>query len=249
MQRVWFYCWDAQGCLNQRKEKLVKKIVITGASRGIGFFLANRLQDEGFHVIGIARNFSSNINFEKLDCDVASFGEVASTFSSFKKDKSIYGLINCAGVLHTKPVFSLTENEIKETINTNFLGTIHCCKNIIRPLLANGTGRIINFSSIAATSAFSGDCIYSASKAAIEVFSKSFAKELSGKAITVNCVAPGVMKTDMTKALTDEQFEALIAKQIIQNSASFEDIFNSINFLLSSQSNMITGESFHIGGV
>ena len=227
----------------------MKKIVITGASRGIGLFLATRLQGEGFHVIGIARNFYSDTNFEKLICDVGSFGEVSSTFSSFKKDKSIYGLINCAGVLHTKPVFSLTENEINETINTNFLGTIHCCKNIIRPLLANGTGRIINFSSIAATCALSGDSIYSASKAAIEVFSKSFAKELSGKAITVNCVAPGIIKTDMTKDLTDEQFKALIAKQIIKNSASFEDIFNSISFLLSSQSKMITGESFHIGGV
>ena len=225
------------------------KIVITGASRGIGLFLATKLQDEGFQVVGIARNFSSNTNFEKLVCDVRSFSEVASTFSNFKKDKSIYGLINCAGVLHTKPVFSLTENEINEIINTNFLGTIHCCKNIIRPLLANGTGRIINFSSIAATCALSGDSIYSASKAAVEVFTKSFAKELSAKAITVNCIAPGVIKTDMTKALTDEQFKALIEKQIIQNSGSFEDIYNSINFLLSSQSNMITGQSFHIGGV
>ena len=67
----------------------MKKIVITGASRGIGLFLATRLQDEGFHIIGIARNFSSDTNFEKLVCDVRSFGEVSSTFSNFKKDKSI----------------------------------------------------------------------------------------------------------------------------------------------------------------
>ena len=227
----------------------MKKIVITGASRGIGLFLATKLQDEGFHVTGIARNFDSDTNFEKLVCDVGNFDEVSSIFSIFKKDKSIYGLINCAGVLYTKPVFSINKNEINETINTNFLGTIYCCKNIIRPLLANGSGRIINFSSIAATSALKGDSIYSASKAAIEVFSKSFAKELSGKHITVNCIAPGVIKTDMTKDLTDEQFKALIDKQIIQNPASFDDIFNSISFLLSSQSKMITGESFHIGGV
>ena len=148
LQRAWLFCWDFKLCANHRKEELVKKIVITGASRGIGLFLATRLQDEGFHIIGIARNFSSDTNFEKLVCDVRSFGEVSSTFSNFKKDKSIYGLINCAGVLHTKPVISLTENEINETINTNFLGTVHCCKNIIRPLLASGIGRIINFSSI-----------------------------------------------------------------------------------------------------
>ncbi len=227
----------------------MKKIVITGASRGIGSFLAAKLQDEGYHIIGIARNFDSDTKFEKHFCDVGNFDEVSSVFAKFKKDNSIYGLINCAGVLHTKPVLSLTENEINEIVKTNFLGTIHCCKNIIRPLLANGTGRIINFSSIAATCALRGDSVYSASKAAIEVFTKSFAKELSGKAITVNCIAPGIIKTDMTKNLTDEQFKALIAKQIIQNSASFEDICNSINFLLSSQSNMITGESFHIGGV
>jgi 3-oxoacyl-[acyl-carrier protein] reductase len=227
----------------------MKKIIITGASRGIGLFLANRLQDDGFQVVGIARNFSSNTNFENLICDVGNFSEVVSAFSNFKKDKAIYGLINCAGVLHTKPVISLTENEINETINTNFLGSIYCCKNIIRPLLAHRSGRIINFSSIAATCAFRGDSIYSASKAAIEVFTKSFAKELSDKAITVNCISPGVIKTDMTKTLTDEQFKNLISQQIIRNSASFEDIYNSVNFLLSSQSNMITGESFHIGGV
>lgn len=227
----------------------MKKIVITGASRGIGFFLADRLQAEGFHVIGIARNFFSNTNFEQISCDVGSFDDVASAFSEFKRDKSIYGLINCAGVLHTKPVFTLTEKEIYETISTNLLGTIHCCKHIIRPLVANGTGRIINFSSIAATCALSGDSVYSASKAGVEVFTKSLAKELAGKAITANCVAPGIIKTDMTKSLTDEQFTSLVAKQIIQNSASFEDIFDSITFLLSPQSQMITGEAIHIGGI
>lgn len=227
----------------------MRKIIITGASRGIGLFLATRLQDEGYQIVGIARNFYSNTNFENLICDVGNLGEVISTFSNFKKDKSIYGLINCAGILHTNPVILLTENQINETIKTNLMGTIHCCKNIIRPLLAHRSGRIINFSSIAATCALSGDSVYSASKAAIEVFTKSFAKELSEKAITVNCISPGVIKTDMTKDLSDEQFKNLIAKQIIQNSASFEDIYNTVNFLLSNQSNMITGESFHIGGV
>jgi len=230
-------------------EKFLKKIIITGASKGIGFSLAQRLQGEGFHVIGVARNFSSKANFEKLICDVSNFNEVVSTFSNFKKDKSIYGLINCAGILHTKPVISLSENEINETINTNILGTIHCCKNIIRPFLAHGSGRIINFSSIAASCALRGDSVYSASKAAIEVFTKSFAKEVSDKSITVNCIAPGVIRTNMTKDLTDEQFQNLITKQIIHVSASFEDIFNSVKFLLSSQSSMITGESLHIGGV
>lgn len=227
----------------------MKTIVITGASRGIGHYLAINLQKSGFRVIGIARSFPSDISFEYFCCDVTNGEDVHSVFSSFKKDKSICGLINCAGILHTKAVASISNDEISGILDTNIKGTIFCCKNIIRPLLAHGSGRIINLSSIAASSALRGDSVYSASKAAVEIFTKAFAKEMADRSVTVNCISPGVIKTDMTKNLSDEQLSELVSLQIIQKLGSLGDILNLVKFLLSDESNMITGHSLNIGGL
>jgi 3-oxoacyl-[acyl-carrier protein] reductase len=227
----------------------VKTIIVTGASRGIGNYLASNLHEVGYHVIGIARTFLVKPNFENIVCDVSISENVQSVFSTLKKNKNVFGLINCAGILHTKTVASITNNEISEIIDTNIKGTIFCCKNIIRLFLSHGSGRIINFSSIAATSALRGDSVYSASKSAIEIFTKAFAKEMSDRSVTVNCISPGVIKTDMTVNLTDEQISKLVSLQIIQKQASFDDIWHSVKFLLSDESQMITGQSFNICGV
>jgi len=227
----------------------LKTIIITGASRGIGNHLALNLQEAGYHVVGIARSFPIKPNFENITCDVSIGKNVQSVFSDFKKNKNVFGLINCAGILHTKAVASITNKEISEIIDTNIKGTIFCCKNIIRPFLAHGSGRIINFSSIAAVSALRGDSVYSASKSAIETFTKAFAKEMSGRSVTVNCISPGVIKTDMTVNLTDEQISKLVSLQIIQQQATLDDIWHSVKFLLSDESRMITGQSFNIGGI
>jgi 3-oxoacyl-[acyl-carrier protein] reductase len=227
----------------------LKTIIVTGASRGIGNHLALRLLGAGYHVIGIARAFPIKPDFESVICDVSIGENVQSTFSQFRKREDIYGLINCAGILYTKAVSSISNDEISELIDTNLKGTIFCCKNIVRPFLAHGSGRIINFSSIAAVSALRGDSVYSASKAAIETFSKAFAKEVSERFITVNCIAPGVINTDMTLNLTTEQLSKLVSLQIIQKQAEKDDIWNSVKFLLSHESQMITGQSFSIGGV
>jgi 3-oxoacyl-[acyl-carrier protein] reductase len=226
----------------------LKTIIVTGASRGIGNHLALSLLEAGYHVVGIARAFQTKPDFESIICDVSISENVQSIFSQFRKRDDIYGLINCAGILHTKAVSSISNDEISELIDTNLKGTIFCCKNIVRPFLAHGSGRIINFSSIAAVSALRGDSVYSASKAAIETFSKAFAKEVSERSITVNCIAPGVVKTDMTVNLTPEQISKLVSLQIIQKQAEKNDIWNSVKFLLSHESQMITGQSFSIGG-
>lgn len=227
----------------------MKTIIVTGASRGIGNYLASKLLAEGYHVIGIARSFPIKPEFESIICDVSIGENVQSIFSDFRKRDGIYGLINCAGILHTKPVSAITIDEISELINTNLKGTIFCCKNIVRPFLTHGSGRVINFSSIAAVCALRGDSVYSASKAAIETFSKAFAKEVAERSITVNCIAPGVIETDMTVNLTAEQINKLISLQIIQKQAQKDDIWNSVKFLLSDESRMITGQSLSVGGV
>jgi 3-oxoacyl-[acyl-carrier protein] reductase len=234
--------------MTSESEERMKTVIVTGASRGIGKHLTRRLADAGYGVIGIARRFSEFADFETVPCDVSNAEQVQAVFSEFRKRKDIYGLINCAGVLHTNAVSAISPKEVDEIIDTNLKGTIYCCKNAIRPLLAHGGGRIINFSSIAASSALRGDSVYSASKAAIEVFTRAFAKEVAAKAITVNCVAPGLIGTDMTAGLTEVQIAAMLDLQVIKAQATSEDIWQSVQFLLSQDSTFITGQCMSIGG-
>ena len=208
-----------------------------------------RLLESGRRVIGVARNFTTDTDFETLVCDVSNAESVQAAFAGFKKQRDIFGLINCAGVLHTNAIAAISPTEVDRIIDTNVKGTIHCCKHIIRPLLAHGSGRIINFSSIAASAALRGDSVYSASKVAIETFSRAFAKELADRNVTVNCIAPGVIATDMTASLTEAQIADLVSLQIIQKQATLDDVWASVQFLLSDQARMITGQSLHIGGV
>lgn len=226
----------------------METIVVTGASRGIGHYLANKLVESGFYVIGIARSFPQEVDFETICCDVSQEENVKNSFSNFKKNKNIYGLINCAGVLRTSPVVSVSELEIDEIIDTNLKGTIFCCKHVIRPLIGRGEGRIINFSSIAANIALRGDSVYSASKSAVQTFSKAFAKEVADRSITVNCIAPGVINTDMTSHLTREQVDELLSLQTIKKQATIEDIWHLVKFLLAYESRMVTGQIVSIGG-
>jgi 3-oxoacyl-[acyl-carrier protein] reductase len=225
------------------------KIIITGASRGIGYYLAKRLYEDGYEVVGVARNFSEDTPFKTTLCDVKDLEAVTAAFRVLNGNNDIYALINCAGVLHTKPVISISDAYINEIIDTNLKGTIYCCKNVIRPLLKFGSGRIINFSSIAASSALKGDSVYSASKSAVETFSKALAKEIATKPITVNCIAPGIIKTQMTKDLKEAQIDKLLSLQIIPNLGEVNDIYNVVKFVLSEESNMISGQIFNIGGV
>jgi 3-oxoacyl-[acyl-carrier protein] reductase len=226
----------------------MKTLIVTGASRGIGKFISLELLKYKYNVVGIARNFYEEMDFETFCCDVRDAESVNKMFATFKGRKDIYGLINCAGVLHTKPVVSISVPEIDEIIDTNLKGTIFCSKYIIRYLLAHGEGRIINFSSIAASAALRGDSVYSASKAAINVFTRAFAKEVEKKGITVNTIAPGVIKTDMTSNLTDAQIDRLVKLQVLQKLGTPLNIFDVINFLLSEKSSYITGQTLSIGG-
>jgi len=226
----------------------MKTLIVTGASRGIGKFISSELIKCKYNVVGVARNFYEEVDFETICCDVRDAESVNKTFATFKGRKDIYGLINCAGVLHTKPVASISVPEIDEIIDTNLKGTIFCSKYAIRFLLAHGEGRIINFSSIAASAALRGDSVYSASKAAINIFTRAFAKEVEKKGITVNSIAPGVIKTDMTSNLTDVQIDRLIKLQVLQKLGTPLNIFDVVTFLLSEKSNYITGQTLSIGG-
>jgi 3-oxoacyl-[acyl-carrier protein] reductase len=220
-------------------------IIISGASRGIGRYLYDNLS-KNYNVIGFSKEPTNQNKIYK--CDVRNFENVEKTFSKIKNEvNQVFSLINCAGILSTGLLISKNYKNINEMIDVNLKGTIFCSKQVLKMMIKNGSGRIINFSSIASFQALEGDSVYSSTKAAINIFTKSLAKEVAKKNITVNAIAPGFVSTDMTSNMTLNQKNELINSQVTKKEVPLNEILNVINFLLSNESRFITGEVITIG--
>jgi 3-oxoacyl-[acyl-carrier protein] reductase len=154
-----------------------------------------------------------------------------------------------AGVASMNLMMLTPENVIRKIIDVNLVGTINICQAFSSLLIRNKGGSIINFSSIAVPLNLPGESIYAASKAGVETFSKSIAKELSKHEIRVNCISPGPMDTDLLKGVPKFQIEKIISSQSIQKQFELNSINPIIDFLLSEGSNCITGQIFNIGGI
>ena len=227
----------------------MKKIIVTGCSSGIGFYLAENLNKSGYQVIGLARNEPKekyNFIFEK--CDVRNLNSVKSFFSKVKKDTDIYGLLNVAGVATMNLLVTTPEETISNIISTNLTGTIYCTKEMIPCFVRSKTGRIINFSSFAVKIGLQGESVYVASKAGVEGFTRSIARELAPFNVTVNCISPGPIKTKLTNKVPPSYIDKVIQQQIINKQCTKEDIFKSVKLILNPESDKITGENFVIGG-
>ena len=227
----------------------MKKIIVTGCSSGIGFYLAENLNKSGYQVIGLARNEPKekyNFIFEK--CDVRNLNSVKSFFSKVKKDTDIYGLLNVAGVAAMNLLVTTPEETISNIISTNLTGTIYCTKEMIPCFVKSKTGRIINFSSFAVKIGLQGESVYVASKAGVEGFTRSIARELAPFNVTVNCISPGPIKTKLTNKVPSSYIDKVIQQQIINKQCTKEDIFKSVKLILNPESDKITGENFVIGG-
>ncbi len=227
----------------------MKKIIVTGCSSGIGFYLANNLTKFNYEVIGLSRNEPSkkyNFNFEK--CDVRDFSSVSNFFSKIKKDKDIYALLNVAGVASMNLLLSTPEETVRNIVNTNLIGTIFCTREIIPAFVRSKAGRIINFSSLAVKIGLQGESVYVASKAGVEGFSRSIARELASFNVTVNCISPGPVKTRLTEKVPKTYIDKVMQQQIMTDQCTEEDILNCVKLILDSKSDKITGENFIIGG-
>jgi len=227
----------------------MKKIIVTGCSSGIGFYLAENLNKSGYQVIGLARNEPKekyNFIFEK--CDVRNLNSVKSFFSKVKKDTDVYGLLNVAGVATMNLLVTTPEETISNIISTNLTGTIYCTKEMIPCFVKSKTGRIINFSSFAVKIGLQGESVYVASKAGVEGFTRSIARELAPFNVTVNCISPGPIKTKLTNKVPSSYIDKVIQQQIINKQCTKEDIFKSVKLILNPESDKITGENFVIGG-
>ncbi len=223
-------------------------IVVTGASRGLGRAICERLLSKNIEVLGLARD-TSETPFNAKNCDISSYDHIKLISSQLKKEGTkITGLINAAGIASMNLALTTPPAVAQKIIQTNLLGTIFCCQLFAPLMIRNGTGSIINFSTIAVALGLKGESIYAASKAGVEGFTRSFAREMSDFNINVNCIAPGPIDTNLLKGITAAQISKIVSQQIITKQFTPEAICDLVELLLDMKSSSLSGQVFHVGG-
>lgn len=223
-------------------------IVVTGASKGLGRAICERLLEKGFEVFGIARNIEG-LPFPSMSCDVSSYEQVKAVSQKLKKEGvRITGLINAAGIASMNLAVTTPASVAVNIINVNLLGTIYCCQNFAPLMLRNKAGSIINFSTIAVALGLKGESIYAASKAGVEGFTRSFAREMADFNVKVNCIAPGPIDTNLLKGITSAQIHNIVSQQIIPKQFTPSAVSDLAEILLDERSGALSGQVLHVGG-
>ena len=230
-----------------------KNIFISGASRGIGKSMAEHFAKSNFNVVGTSRSnfdFDNDLeNFFPIKLDVTSRNDVKDCFDELKSKNLLPDiLINNAGITADQLFLRMSDDDWDNVINTNLTGTFNLTKIFLKNMIKNKFGRIINISSISGLMGNPGQVNYSSSKAALNGFTKSLAKEVGSRNITVNCVAPGFIDTDMTSYIGNNERNEIL-KQIPLNKFGLpEDISKLVMFLMSDEASYITGQTISIDG-
>ena len=231
--------------------------LVTGASRGIGRAIAERLADDGFFVVGTATSdggadsisdyLGENGKGIKLDvADVESIAEVIKTINDEFGAPAV--LVNNAGITRDNLLMRMKDDEWDDIINTNLTSVFRMSKAVLRGMMKAKTGRIINISSVVGFTGNAGQANYAAAKAGMVGFAKSMAKEVGSRNITVNTVAPGFIATDMTRELSDDIKNALLASIPLSRLGEAKEIAHAVAFLASAGAGYITGETIHVNG-
>ena len=233
-----------------------KKIVfITGVSRGIGLEIAKCFLNDGHFVIGTSRshfNLSEALGSDQclhMPLDVTDRDQVKSCLEQLKTLEKIPNvLINNAGITKDQLFLRMKDEDWDEVINSNLTSVFNITKLFIKSMVKNRSGKIINISSVAGLMGNPGQVNYSASKAGLGGFTRSLAKEVAARNITVNCIAPGFIETDMTNQFKSDELENIL-KQIPKNKmGNPQDIANLALFLASSSADYITGQTISVDG-
>ncbi|MCH9048900.1 MAG: 3-oxoacyl-ACP reductase FabG [Proteobacteria bacterium] len=234
--------------------------LITGASRGIGQSIAITLAKAGAHVIGTA---TSENGVQSINKALADAGLDGSAYVLNVTDKSSIEaledalktdghrpsiLVNNAGITKDNLLMRMKDDEWEDVINTNLNAIYRITKMCLRGMMKARQGRIINITSVVAMSGNPGQTNYAASKAGMIGFTRSLAKEVGSRGITVNAVAPGFIKTDMTDALTDEQRDTLLNQIALNRLGKVNEIAEVVSFLASKDAAYITGETINVNG-
>ena len=238
-----------------------KCAVITGASRGIGREIALRYAKEGANIVLNYRNSEKEAlqlkeELDKLGSNTLIIKSNVSNFEEaeklIKEAKEVFGridiLVNNAGITKDNLIMRMKEEDFDSVIDVNLKGALNCLKAVTPIMIRQKSGKIINMSSVVGVIGNAGQVNYSASKAGLIGMTKSLAREIGGKNINVNAIAPGFIDTDMTRVLSDDQKKNIISQVPLKRFGHVEDIANLALFLGSDQSNYITGQVIHVDG-
>jgi len=224
-------------------------IIVTGASRGLGKAITERLTERGEHVIGLVRS-TDGLEIEGIECDVSDYSSVKKAARIVKKmGEPVEAFINAAGVASMNLAVTTDESTVQKLIQTNLVGTIYCCQLFAPIMLRQKHGSFINFSTIAVALALKGESVYAASKAGVESFSRTFAREMADFNVRVNCIAPGPIRTDLLRGITDAQIEKITSQQIIQKQFEKSDVCDLVELLMDRRASSLSGQTLNIGGV
>ena len=234
-----------------------KVALVTGASRGIGRAVAETLVSAGATVIGTATSERGAAAIQEylgdngfgLVLDVTDKDSVADLFSAIKeKVGDVNILVNNAGITRDNLLMRMKEDEWGDIIDTNLTSVFRMSKAVMRSMMKKRHGRIINIGSVVGSMGNPGQTNYCAAKAGLLGFTKSLAKEVASRQITVNAIAPGFIQTDMTDELTEEQQQGIMSQVPMARLGQAQEIANAVLFLASDSAAYITGETLHVNG-
>ena len=238
-----------------------KTAVVTGASRGIGRAIAIKLATLGVNIVVNYRNSYDAVQEVvkeiqalgaralAVQCDISSFKDVESMMKkSMEEFGSIDILVNNAGITKDGLLMRMKEEEFDSVIDINLKGAFNCTRHISAIMLKQRSGRIINISSVSGLTGNAGQVNYSSAKAGILGMTKAVAKELAGRGVTCNAVAPGYIQTDMTEGLADKVKESIMNAIPLKRLGTPEDVANAVAFLASEEAAYITGQVINVDG-
>jgi 3-oxoacyl-[acyl-carrier protein] reductase len=230
-------------------------VIVTGGSRGLGLGIVRRLICEGYDAVAIARRMNDELEatieaaertrpgaLRFVPFDLDDIGEMGALVKRIRREAGpIYGLVNNAALGTSSVLALMATADIERVVRLNTLSPIVLTKHVVRHMLADGGGRVVNVASIVGFTGYRGLSVYSATKASVIGFTRSLAREVGSRRITVNAVAPGFLDTEMTQAMDEDDRARVIRRSALQRLPSIEDVAGAVEFLLGARSESITG--------
>jgi 3-oxoacyl-[acyl-carrier protein] reductase len=238
----------------------MQNVIVTGGSRGLGLAMARALAAAGYRIIALSRGSTGELDaasraaadsgrgaIEFRACDLSDLSQIAPLVKALRADfGALYGLVNNAGLGSSGLLSNMRDSEIQRLIQLNTVSPILLSKYVVRSMMAQREGRIINIASIVAFTGYSGLSVYSATKASLLGFTRSLAREVGQLGITVNAVAPGFVATEMTQELEETQRQQIARRSALKRMADPIDVARGVEFLLGDGGRNITGTTLTI---
>lgn len=233
----------------------MKTIIVTGVSGQLGTAIANRLFESGYFVVGISRSKPNAIlsngleNFHWEEFDLARIEDIPETVGRLReKFGPIFGLVNNAAVGADAVLPTMHNSDIQSSISLNLVSPIVLTKSVVRKMLIDGPGRIVNITSVVAKTGYKGLSVYASAKAGLEGFTRSLARELGPRKITVNSVAPGFMETAMTSKLQEQHLQKIVNRTPLGRLVECSEVASAVEFLFTDEAKAVSGQTLIVDG-